>query len=105
MDKETWLKENLQVSSDMDEYRRAQNLPIYHKEILDSWRKYLSLQCCKPSGKPISGQLNWTGEEISAYLDFQDTLEDQLIKQFEEINDASCKLLSWKDFEEATKYR
>ena len=42
------------------------------------------------------------GEEISAYLDFQDMLEDQLTKQFEEINDAGCKLPSWKDFEEAT---
>ena len=104
MDKETWLKENPQVSSDMDmdEYRKARNLPIYHKEILDSWRKYLGLQRCEPSGKPISGQPNWTGEEISAYLDFQDTLEDQLTKQFGEINDAGCKLPSWKDFEEAT---
>ena len=40
-EKEAWLAQNPQVSSDIDEYQKAQGWPIYHKKVLDEWRKHL----------------------------------------------------------------
>jgi len=40
-EKEAWLAQNPQVSSDIDEYQKARGWPIYHKKVLDEWRKHL----------------------------------------------------------------
>ena len=101
-EKEAWLAQNPQVSSDIDEYWKARGWPIYHKKVLDEWQKHLGWEWQEPSGKLIFRCPNWTAEEIAAFLDFEDELQEQLVEQFEEMNDAGRKLPSWKEHNAAT---
>jgi hypothetical protein len=107
--KESWLiqnpevvAQNPQVSSHPNEYRKARGWPIYNTTYLAEYKMHLGFDRREPSGKLISKHPNWSGEEITAFIDAEDEMEDRLVEQFDKHSKAGYRLPSLAEYIEAT---
>ena len=103
-EKESWLAKNPSVQA--NQYQKAQGWQIYSKRIIEDYRIHLGLDRYKPSGEYIRGyHPNWTVEEITAWIDYQEVLEDRLTAEFEAINKAGQRVPDKKAFFQAIEER
>jgi hypothetical protein len=104
-EKKAWLAQNPEVSPSIEAYRIARGWPVWEEDILEDHRKFLGFNRREPSGKLISTsmRMDWTSEEIIAYIDFMDHEDVVLERRLQQVNDAGYVIPEWREWDAATE--